>query len=158
MPSRKVISGTPCPGQQAEHARFAGQSHHNPSESLTSESPHGLSPWQELVDIPSQLHPGKAVPDLSQHRSDDIAGTTSQKRVASSQEDELPHKTRQLQAKARMSELMADAAAKLAEASEKEVKVAIIRAEATEKIAEVMQMRAEYDRRALEECIGNQSS
>ncbi|KAF5845832.1 hypothetical protein GGP41_009600 [Bipolaris sorokiniana] len=133
MPSRKVISGTPCPGQQAEHARFAGQSHHNPSES-------------------------KAVPDLSQHRSDDIAGTTSQKRVASSQEDELPHKTRQLQAKARMSELMADAAAKLAEASEKEVKVAIIRAEATEKIAEVMQMRAEYDRRALEECIGNQSS
>lgn len=53
---------------------------------------------------------------------------------------------------------MADAAAKLAEASEKEVKVAIIRAEATEKIAEVMQMRAEYDRRALEECIGNQSS
>lgn len=56
-----------------------------------------------------------------------------------------------------MSELMAEAAAKLAEASEKEKKVAIIRAEAAEKIAEAMQMRAEYDRRALEEWMGNRS-
>ncbi|KAH7564437.1 hypothetical protein BM1_01484 [Bipolaris maydis] len=150
MPSRKLLSGTPCTGQQAEHARIAGQLHRNPSQSLTSESHHGMSPWQELGDIPSQLQPGK-------HRPNDTAGTTSQKRVASSQEDGLPHKTRQLQAKARMSELMAEAAAKLAEASEKEKKVAIIRAEAAEKIAEAMQMRAEYDRRALEEWMGNRS-
>ncbi|XP_014553624.1 hypothetical protein COCVIDRAFT_40379 [Bipolaris victoriae FI3] len=151
MPSRKVISGTPCPGQQAEHARAAGQS-------FTSEPPHGLSPWQELDDTPSQLQPSKAVPDCSQHQSNDITETTSQKRVADSQEDELPHKTRQLQAKARMSELTAEAAVKLAKASEKEMKVASTRAEAAEKIADVMQMRAEYDRRALGEWMGNQSS
>ncbi|EUC34410.1 hypothetical protein COCCADRAFT_4244 [Bipolaris zeicola 26-R-13] len=135
MPSRKVISGTPCPGQQAKHARVAGQS-------FTSEPPHGLSPWQELDDTPSQLQPE----------------TTFQKRVADSQEDELPHKTRQLQAKARMSELTAEAAIKLAKASEKEMEVASTRAEAAEKMADVMQMRAEYDRRALEEWMGNQCS
>lgn len=151
MPPRKVISGTPCPGQQAKHARVAGQS-------FTSEPPHELSPWQELDDTPSQLQPGKALPDCSQHQSNDITETTFQKRVADSQEDELPHKTRQLQAKARMSELTAEAAVKLAKASEKEMKVASTRAEAAEKIADVMQMRAEYDRRALEEWMGNQCS